>query len=570
MRRSLSRLQSNFDRLGVRLAVVLAVALLPLMIVSIVRSQSVVNEALARSQAALVGETLRAVDSEIIIIERAKAVAQSLSRTIIHQLADPERCNRMMRDILKDTSFSFAGFYYTNGDVPCSSAPEPFSFGMSANLKTQIADPSPTVLVNEDAPASGTSVAYASYPVFTEGGSLFGFTSVSVPHKELRDVEDVISGATFLTLNASGTILTAPGRLEDAELLLPALTKGENLINQSTSFHDTGLDGVDRLYALVPVVEGELYALSTWPLENEIGGGFYLKNPALFPFLMWVASLGVAWFAVSIFVTRHVVRLRQAMQGFAASRKITTTDEFIFAPGDLREVADTFIGMTDKILHDEAQIEDALRQKDILLREVHHRTKNNLQLIASIMSMQMRQSRSKEVRHLMQGLHDRVNSLATIHRSLYQTSGQVDISMHEHLDTIVRQVVRMTATRDRSIGLKTDFADIHLNPDQAVPLSLFVTEAMTNALKYIGSPDNKEPCLNVTLSLPKADWAEVTILNSVPATIVAPDPATSSGLGSELMEAFAMQLSGTLTAGLVGDTFRVHLTFPVEPLTAKH
>lgn len=232
-------------------------------------------------------------------------------------------------------------------------------------------------------------------------------------------------------------------------------------------------------------------------------------------------------------------------------------------------MAETFIGMTDTILHDEAQMEDALRQKDILLREVHHRVKNNLQLIASIMSLQMRQTRSKEVKQMMQGLHDRVNSLETIHRNLYQTSGQADISMDEHLDTIVRQVVRMATARDASINLNTDFAKIRLNPDQAVPLSLFVTEAMTNALKYIGSADGKAPILRVTLTVTDSEVAEVTVENSVSPDSAKLGAETSSGLGSELMGAFAEQLEGSFSASATSEQFTTLLTFPIEALSSK-
>ena len=74
------------------------------------------------------------------------------------------------------------------------------------------------------------------------------------------------------------------------------------------------------------------------------------------------------------------------------------------------------------ILREEAQLEDALRQKEHLLREVHHRTGNSLQLIASIMRMHMRQEQSDTARPILQGLHDRVMALATVHMGLYQLS----------------------------------------------------------------------------------------------------------------------------------------------------
>lgn len=569
MKQTLLRLWTGFDRLGIRLAMVLAVALLPLMIVSIVRSQSVVNEAIARSRAALTGVTLNAVQDEIIVIEGAKAVAKSLSQWIPVTLDDPESCHQLMRNTLKDTSFSFAGFYDTTGFVSCSSSLETFEVAMTSDLQEQIANPRAIVLVNENAPASGTSVIYASYPVFGENGNLLGFTAVSIPHQRLKRNSSVPTNAVFLTLNALGTVLTAPKELKDAQSYMPQLHPSEYVSDQSKSFRAVGADGTERLYALVPVVDGELYALSTWPVDHDITGAFYLKNPALFPALMWLASLAVAWFATSLFVTRHVVKLRQTMRDFAKTRRTTTCQEFQSAPGELRDVADTYITMTDMVLRDEAKIEDALRQKDVLLREVHHRVKNNLQLIASIMSMQMRQTRSNEVKQIMQSLHDRVNSLATIHRNLYQTSGQADISMDEHLDAIVGQVVKMAAARDASIELQTDFDEIRLIPDQAVPLSLFVTEAMTNALKYIGAADGKNTTLSLSLEVLPGEMAEVVVSNSIAPHAEVPDPGKSSGLGSELMEAFAMQLSGDFTAEVDGDQFEVKLRFPVEPLDVQ-
>lgn len=231
MRRILARLQSDVDRLGVRLALVMAVALLPLMLVSIVRSQSVVDEALARSQAALVGETLRAAQQEVIQIERARAVAQSLSRSVAFFLDNPELRHRLMQTKLLDTAVSFAGFYDTSGYVPCSSAPEPFSFGMTPQLANQVADPWPTVLVNEQAPASGTSVVYANHPVFDSQGDLLGFTAISMPHSQLQSAAANEHDAMFLTLNASGTVLTADGTLDEAQLLLPRLRSGDDIIH---------------------------------------------------------------------------------------------------------------------------------------------------------------------------------------------------------------------------------------------------------------------------------------------------------------------------------------------------
>ena len=369
-----------------------------------------------------------------------------------------------------------------------------------------------------------------------------------------------------MTLRADGLVLTSSGRLEDAEKTLPQLFAQETIATLTISLKRVGRDGVSRLYSVTPVVDGELYAIATWPESNELGGGFYLEAPAFIPILMWIASLGVAWFATTLFVTRDVNKLRRSMRGFADNRIIPEGKTFENVPRELGDVASTFMDMSETILHDEAHIEDALRQKDVLLREVHHRVKNNLQLIASIMSMQMEHTRSPEVARLIRNLQDRVNSLATVHHNLYQTSGQADVTMDELLETIVKQVVRMGSSQDLSLDLKTSLIPLKLNPDQAVPVALLVTEALTNALKYIGPNKDGRADLMVVLSQPEPDIARVLIRNSISQSVREGEFAKSTGLGSELMNAFASQLGGSLTPSQTDDHFTLTVEFPIENL----
>lgn len=94
------------------------------------------------------------------------------------------------------------------------------------------------------------------------------------------------------------------------------------------------------------------------------------------------------------------------MRGFAQNRRTQMPKSFAYAPTELRDVGDAYVTLTDAVVRDEAKLEDALYQKNILLREVHHRVKNNLQLIASILAMQMRGTKSEEAKELMTGLQD--------------------------------------------------------------------------------------------------------------------------------------------------------------------
>lgn len=555
------------DRLGFRLAVVLAIGLLPLMIVSVQRSQSVINESLGRSQAALVGETLQAIRQETILIEKSKAVALSLSQVIVPLLQDLEACNATLDRIVSDASFSFIGFADVTGFVPCSSADDSFRYKLSEEFKEQVNDPRPVVNINLDAPELRTSAVYASHPVFADQGILLGFVRVTFPHHGLKNIEaDEDNDATFFTIKADKTVLTSTMDMDDAEALLPKLSSSQSMSDLPLSFEHEANDGTARLYSVVPVVKGELYALATWPRSTQLSR-YYLDNPALFPALMWVASLAVAWFATSLFVTRDIKSLQRSMRDFADTRKITPASEFDDAPGELQELAGSFLGMSDTIVQDEAQLEDAVRQKDVLLREVHHRVKNNLQLVSSIMAMQMHQTNSPEVERLMRNLQDRVNSIATVHHNLYQTSGQADVAMRELLESIVRQVVRVGAAKD-TVRVETEIEPLRFNPDQAVPLSLLLTEALTNAMKYMSASESAFVSVSLEEISPKV--ARLVVENAFSdGDPDQPSQITSTGLGSELMEAFAAQLGGKISMQREDPKFVVSVEFPIEDLTAK-
>lgn len=557
------------ESLGFRLAVVLAIGLLPLMIVSVQRSQGVMNEALARSQAALVGETLQAVRQETILIEKSKAVALSAAQVIVPLLQDLDTCNAKMEEMVSEAAFAFIGFADVTGFVPCSSADEAFRYKLNENFLEQVSDPQARVNINHDSPTLETSAVFASHPVYADDDRLLGFMRVSFPHTELREFDDGdASGATYFTIKADQSVLTSSTSLEEAKQLLPQLKSSESISTLPISFERQAVDGSSRLYAVVPVVEDELYALASLPKTAQIGR-FYLNNPALFPALMWVASLAVAWFATSLFVTRDITNLRSSMRDFADRRKIGAIEDFENAPGELQDLAESFFGMTEQIVRDEAQLEEAVHQKDVLLREVHHRVKNNLQLISSIMAMQMHQATSPDVKQLMRNLQDRINSIATVHHNLYQTSGQADVAMSELLETIVRQVVKVGASKDKLIRVTTDIDSMQFNPDQAVPAALFLTEALTNAMKYLGS-DEDEAFLSVSLRETKEGFAKLCVENGLSTDDVEQVAELSStGLGSDLMEAFAAQLGGEIKMTKLASQYVVEVEFPIEDLAAK-
>ena len=152
-------------------------------------------------------------------------------------------------------------------------------------------------------------------------------------------------------------------------------------------------------------------------------------------------------------------------------------------------MSETFRNMARIVIRDAAAREEAVAEKTVLLKEVHHRVKNNLQLIASIINMQSRVIDDTDAKRVLRSVQDRVASLATIYKNLYQAEHLESVEADRLIRDIIGQMSTASVVNDQSIQVDTQLEPLVLLPDQAVPLTLLTTEAFTNALKYAGASD---------------------------------------------------------------------------------
>lgn len=157
-------------------------------------------------------------------------------------------------------------------------------------------------------------------------------------------------------------------------------------------------------------------------------------------------------------------------------------------------------------------------------------------------------------------------SLATVHKELYQTSGLTDVRADELLGDLVRQIVGMASAPGRTFRIETDFAPIPLTPDQAVPLSLLLTEGLTNALKYAEpEPGAASPGIALRFAPLGARRVELVVANSAAAPSAASSPE-GTGLGGQLVSAFASQLGGQVESRLREGLFTLRVEFALSAL----
>ena len=162
--------------------------------------------------------------------------------------------------------------------------------------------------------------------------------------------------------------------------------------------------------------------------------------------------------------------------------------ETFFSPiyGDdnkIKEISCLSYDVTDKKII-ERQMQESLNEKEILLQEVHHRVKNNLQVISSILNLQSSYVKDENSLNILRESQNRIKSMSFIHESLYQTKDFSGIEFGGYILSLANNLVHSYSLEVGMVNLKTDFDDTYLSLDQAIPCGLIANELISNSLKY--------------------------------------------------------------------------------------
>ncbi|RDW12061.1 sensor histidine kinase [Paracoccus thiocyanatus] len=572
LRRLLDKLEFT-KRLGFRLGGLLSVAILPIGLISVIQTLHLSREYQRSSEIALLGRTATAAAGERALLQSALGTADALGPAVLETMDRPQACSDIMRGLVQRTvNFVYAGFTRLDGITECSSVRGTHDLTGEAAFRQFIESPGTLVTTSQDGPVTGKSVVVVIQPLY-RGVELLGYIGVSMSHDLLRSTHVSglgTDGARVLTFNNQGEIISSdregPG---DIERVLPRGKSLPSLLSRSeTTFRDISNSGQRRVFSVVPVVPGLVYALGSWNrAESGITGIDITRRTALIlPLILWAASLAVAYFAVYRLVLRHIRELRSQMRRFAIGDRSAPPPVLADAPAEIEDMSQTFHNMARILIRDEEAMEAAVDEKTVLLKEVHHRVKNNLQLIASIINMQIRVIDHEDARRVLRSVQDRVASLATIYRNLYQAEHLDSVQADRLIHDIINQMTNASVGPGAGLRIDTRLEPLVLMPDQAVPLSLLATEAFTNALKYSGVSDPEvEPWVRVSLRADGPGHAVLEVENSIGASSL----AEGTGLGSQLIEAFSTQLEGEAEQEMGGGRFLLRLRFRVENLQKR-
>jgi two-component sensor histidine kinase len=212
------------------------------------------------------------------------------------------------------------------------------------------------------------------------------------------------------------------------------------------------------------------------------------------------------------------------------------------------------------------QLRESLREKEILLKEIHHRVKNNLQVVSSILNMQSLAVKDPQALEYFKDCETRVHSMALVHEQLYQSVSLSRISMKAYVDDLLSSLYSAMSAYVNGFSVQQKIDDsLEMDLDHAIPVGLVINELVSNAMKY-AYPRGGGGTIELSLTRLKDGVCSLVVKDygvGIPDGIVGTDgPVNGETLGLQLVFALAHQLSGSVNYDTGGPGVEVTVSFP--------
>lgn len=398
-------------------------------------------------------------------------------------------------------------------------------------------------------------VLAALEPVRDANGRRTGFISATLGVDYLSELLNrgrTLDGAHAALVDSDGRILAsstveqggpAPG--------LPSVAQIKNLLGPEPAF----IDVRNGTAVVVPLHAPDLYMVMSWaPEQASWRRALDIGASVAAPLLIWLLAIGAGWFAIEIFVARPLSSLEGAARSFARGEDVGETPALASAPEEIRSLRRTLAAMAKTLRGREQRLIEALGEERALLREVHHRVKNNLQMVASLLNIQARAARDESEAWGLARAHDRVQLMALVHQRIYSSGEVRGLRLDDLVAEIARQLLQSRGAQSKDIELKLDVEEARVDVDRAVPLSFLVGESVSAALDALADTQSE-----LHLMLRSGEDGEVRF------AVEAKGPASSTPSPSlRLIDAFARQVGASLARIDNPLTLWVRVPPPVE------
>lgn len=308
----------------------------------------------------------------------------------------------------------------------------------------------------------------------------------------------------------------------------------------SAIFEADDADGRHRVYAGAALAGDDVYALLSAPAPGLLSWARLNPGGALLvPLLAWfLAFTAVMWVSERV-VIRWLSYLERVAAIYAKGRFSVRPVQAMKAPAEIRALAKTLDELAGSIVTRDAALTASLEEKDALMREIHHRVKNNLQIISSLLSMQQRALTDPAAKAAVGDTRQRISALALIYRTLYQSDDLRYADARTFLTELVGQLVASETARGQLVTSSVEADSLVVDPDKLAPLALWLVEAVTNAQKHAFA--GRGGVLKIRFSV-RGETSVLEVQDDGPGV----SETFRAGVGRTLMGAFAKQLRGSV------------------------
>jgi two-component sensor histidine kinase len=542
-----------------RLLVIITIALLPIVAVSLYQGVERVKRDTADVRAQLIQSARTTGASEQEVLNAGEQILRAVGS--LQDVRDMSaNCDGIMADAMIGVSyFSNLSRIDSKGTLVCSAVPlsKGINIGQLPIFKIVKSAKGVVVGTKSTSLASGRPIVGTQLPILKSDGSFDGSLAITLDAQwfgYLLRSNPLPKGAVAVIYDHNGAILAT-----NNEAVAPAIAAAA----KKAGFPDeTSLDasqgGRSWRFGNVALLGNTLFVAFAEQEQRLFGQTYvHVGIDFLLPIAMILFAWIAIWFATDRQVTQWIAYLRRIAIAYRSGH-YTIRPDLAEAPTEFKALGEAMSEMAEGIQDRDRRLRESVNMKTTLIREIHHRVKNNLQIVMSLLSIQANQVRDVHARDALMQAQTRINALALVHRILNELEDQATLDLKQLLDELSRQIAEGMGDT-KNIRVEVNVPHMVVSSGVAVAVALFTVEALTNIFKH-AFPRQAQGVIKVVL---KPDGAGLLKLSISDDGIGFDMGESGKSVGSRLIRTFGAQLGGVASVrSEAGRGTVVELVFP--------
>ena len=543
-----------------RLLLIVTIALLPIVLVSIFQGVERVQRDVDDVRAQLTQSAKSTAENYQSVFNAGEQIMRAVG-SIADVRAMTGNCDSILADAMIGVSyFTNLSRVDTNGTLMCSALPLAKGINIKDRDTFQQAKKSNELIVTPltVSRATGLKVIGSQLALHKPDGSFDGTLAITLDlhwFDYLLRQHPAPAGVTVAVFDSNGVILAS-----NNEAVAPAFAQAALKAGAPDGASLDARDGAGHAwhFGLASLV-GKSIFVAYGERESVLFAQTYLHVGIdfLLPIFMILFAWTAIWVATDRQVTHWIGYLRRIASAYRSGHYAIRPD-LVGAPAEFQSLGEALSEMADNIQDRDRRLRESVNLKTTLIREIHHRVKNNLQIVMSLLSIQANQVKDAGAREALMQAQTRINALALVHRILNELEDQSTLDLKQLLEELSRQIAEGMGEVDH-VRIEVDVPHMVVSSGVAVALALFTVEALTNIYKH-AYPLRAGGTITVSLKPEGQGKLKLAIADDGVGFHM---DETGKSVGSRLIRTFGAQLGGVAqVTSEAGHGTVVSLTFP--------